>query len=80
MNAAVALPMNRARHVLGLALMFLMTLFLTACGGGGSDTPAVVLNPPVVTTQPAARTVADGATANFSVVATSSTPLTYQWR
>lgn len=46
-------------------------------GGGGSGPP---LNPPVVTTQPAGQTVDDGATANFSVVATSSTALTYQWR
>ncbi|HVU15619.1 MAG TPA: immunoglobulin domain-containing protein [Candidatus Didemnitutus sp.] len=38
-----------------------------------------VLGPPVITTQPAAETVAAGASAQFSVVASSAAPLTYQW-
>lgn len=64
-----------------LTVLALFTaLFLPACGGGGGDTLAPVLSPPTVTTQPAAQTVDDGATAYFSVVATGATPLSYQWR
>jgi hypothetical protein len=36
--------------------------------------------PPAITTQPANRTVTAGATAKFSVIATGSAPLSYQWR
>jgi len=35
--------------------------------------------PPTITTQPQNQTVTVGATATFSVVATGTTPLTYQW-
>jgi sugar lactone lactonase YvrE len=35
---------------------------------------------PSITTQPAAQSVQDGATATFSVVASGSAPLTYQWK
>lgn len=36
--------------------------------------------PPVITVQPAGQTVAVGATATFSVAATGTAPLSYQWR
>jgi glucose/arabinose dehydrogenase len=36
--------------------------------------------PPSITTQPSSRTVAVGQTATFSVSATGSQPLTYQWQ
>jgi hypothetical protein len=35
---------------------------------------------PVITTQPANQTISAGQTATFSVVATGTTPLTYQWQ
>ena len=35
---------------------------------------------PVITVQPAHKTVAPGTTTNFTVTATSSTPKTYQWQ
>ncbi len=44
-----------------------------------SEATLSVLGPPVITAQPAAQTVAVGATAAFSVTATG-TSLTYQWR
>ncbi len=36
--------------------------------------------PPSITTQPQPQTVADGATATFTVVASGTGPLVYQWR
>lgn len=42
-----------------------------------SDPSAV---PPKITSQPADLTVAAGATATFTVAATSATPMNYQWR
>jgi hypothetical protein len=35
---------------------------------------------PTITTQPVGQTVSEGQTATFSVVATGSAPLSYQWR
>lgn len=49
-----------------------------------SDTSAnatlVVRRPPVITSEPASLTVPDGQAADFTVAATGSTPLTFQWR
>ncbi len=39
-----------------------------------------VNSPPTISTQPANQTVAAGQTATFSVVATGTAPLTYQWQ
>jgi hypothetical protein len=50
-------------------------------GSATSDPAVVVVNTPVnITTQPAAVTVAAGAAASLSVVATGTAPLKYQWR
>lgn len=42
--------------------------------------PNVGLSPPLITSQPAAQNVTIGSTASFSVVASGSAPLTYQWK
>src|SRR4051794_40568014 len=47
-------------------------------GGGGSGGGSAV--PPTISAQPAAATVADGASASFSTVAAGNAPLVYQWR
>jgi alpha-tubulin suppressor-like RCC1 family protein len=56
---------------------------LVATNWLGSTTSAVaaltVISPVSITTQPTAQTVIAGNTATFSVVATGSAPLTYQW-
>lgn len=43
-------------------------------------TLAVTPEPPTITTQPVSRSVPDGDSVTFSVVAESSVPLTYQWQ
>ena len=65
------------------ALMLCALASLAACGGGGGTsqggTPPLV-TAPVITSQPAAATVSVGSAATFSVTATGSAPLTYQWQ
>jgi hypothetical protein len=39
-----------------------------------------VKTPPTITTQPANATVKAGKTAKFTVIATGTMPLSYQWR
>jgi hypothetical protein len=62
----------------------LTALLLGACGGGssgnsgGSTTPPQTA-PPAITTEPSSQSVTVGQTATFSVVATGTAPLSYQW-
>lgn len=67
-------------------LIALLLLALTACGGSGNSpysppsTPGSTTPPPSITTQPANASVVIGNTAAFSVVATGSATLSYQWQ
>lgn len=70
--------------VLTIAAFALMVAF-SACGGsGGSKVLPPPLPPPQqapsITTQPSAQTVTVGQSASFSVVASGTAPLNYQWR
>ena len=51
-------------------------LIMTACGGGWNGYGGT---PPVITGQPASQTVNVAQTATFTVTATGTGPLTYQW-
>src|ERR1019366_194785 len=46
-------------------------------GGTGIQTQA---QPPTITTQPSSQAVTAGQTATFSVAATGTSPMTYQWK
>jgi hypothetical protein len=63
-------------------LTSLLLAVLSACGGG--STPGISAPPavtgPSITSQPQNQTVAVGATASFSVTATGTAPLMYQWQ
>jgi hypothetical protein len=63
---------KRCTNCLGLAALFL-SLLMTSSGRTQTD-------PPEVTGQPQSRTVAAGATVNFSFTAWGTEPLFYQWR
>jgi len=52
-----------------------LSLMMAGCSGGGSMAVA-----PAIVTQPSNQTVAVGAAATFSVVATGTAPLSYQWQ
>lgn len=83
MNFMIATVFVHRRFVpvfLGVALV------VAGCGGGGSSAPAAVTPPPPVVvaptvgTQPQPVVVDDGAAATFSVTASGTAPLTYQWQ
>src|SRR5205823_6064833 len=65
------------------ALPFLFVVRATADGGctriaARTNNPAPA--PPSITTQPTSQTVSSGQTATFSVTATGTAPLAYQWK
>lgn len=74
--------MNLAKSIRILAIELVFLVCTTACGGGGGGGAPPVVAPvaPSIATQPAAVTVADGASAAFVVTATGDAPLAYQWR
>ncbi len=66
-----------SRHLISLS-----ALLVTACGGGGAP-PAPLPpapTPPSITAQPVPVSVTTGQPAAFTVTATGSAPLTYQWQ
>ena len=73
--------MNNSLDVLKWCLGLLLALAM-ACGGGGSSSSGGGTSIPVApafTIQPTSQTVAVGQTATFTVVATGTPPLSYQW-
>jgi len=65
------------RKLASLAVAAGFAALLAACGGGDSNNGGATL--PTLTTQPADQGVVEGASATFTVVATGSAPLAYQW-
>src|SRR5947207_410837 len=66
-------------------LLTLLLLGLTLSGCGGSDSSPSAQSPvnpvaPAITTQPANQMVPAGQTATFTVTATGTAPLSYQWQ
>src|SRR5438876_4245512 len=74
--------MNRLSLVLSLVLLvILLGIFSTGCSGLASTTttgPAATA--PSITSQPGSQSVTAGQTASFSVAATGTAPLNYQWK
>lgn len=60
-----------------IAGLLLLSLASFGCGGSSSSTASTVA--PAIITQPVGQTVLEGATATFSVVASGTAPLSYQW-
>ena len=66
--------------VLLAALLVGMGVFLGSCGSSSNSTTSAPPNSaPTITSQPVSQTVTAGQPATFSVIATGSAPLTYQW-
>ncbi len=73
------------RQIASTALGFTLIILLAACGGGGKGAAVTTPAPPstsapAVTQQPADQHVAAGQSATFTVVATGTAPLSYQWQ
>src|SRR3989440_11142932 len=60
-------------------LLFAIGIVSAGCGGYVSATNPGPPAAPSITTQPASQTVTAGQTATFTVVATGTAPLSYQW-
>src|SRR5438046_2280820 len=71
--------MNRLGAVL-CVLVFAIGIVSAGCGGYVSATNPGPPAAPSITTQPASQTVTAGQMATFTVVATGTAPLSYQWR
>jgi len=56
----------------------LLLVALTSCGGNSDSSTQAIM--PQITTEPSNQTVSAGHTGTFSVVATGTAPLTYQWK
>lgn len=69
-------PKQALKAIFALSAVF--TLYF-GCGGGGGSTPPPPVAP-AISTQPANQTVLEGATATFTVTATGTAPLSYQWK
>jgi Ig-like domain-containing protein/immunoglobulin I-set domain protein len=76
------------RRVLASGLIILLaailaTLFFTGCAGVASPSTSAGGSKPTsasITTQPANQTVTPGQTATFTVIASGTAPLVYQWQ
>ena len=64
----------------GNATTLTVTIAAAPVAGGGGGGGGILGSAPAVTTQPADQAVSEGATATFTVVASGTAPLTYQWR
>ncbi|TLZ55664.1 MAG: hypothetical protein E6K22_03395, partial [Gammaproteobacteria bacterium] len=65
-----------------LLTLLLLGLTLSGCGSDSSPSAQSPVTPvaPAITTQPASQTVSAGQTATFTVAATGTAPLSYQWQ
>jgi hypothetical protein len=59
--------------------LLLCALVLSACGQGNNEAGHNAALAPTITSQPGSQSVVAGGTAQFTVTATGSTPLSYQW-
>src|SRR5258708_21616739 len=69
--------MNRWALIL---LVILLVIVNSGCSGMVSGNTSAVHGAPSIMAQPASQTVTAGQTATFTVAATGTAPLSYQWR
>jgi hypothetical protein len=67
------------RNTVTLLTVVSLVSVLTACGGSGNSTSGTQPVAPAITAQPQNNTVTAGQTAAFTVTASGTGPLSYQW-
>src|ERR1700722_12787938 len=73
--------LTKCKHLLsGAAFLLGFSLALSGCTGATTPSSSSKIDVPVITTQPANQSVTVGQTAVFSVMATGTAPLSYQWQ
>lgn len=65
--------------VCSLFALSLLPVLLVGCSSGGSSTPPPATNPVVILGQPQSQTIPINRPATFTVTATGTAPLAYQW-
>src|SRR6476646_2420004 len=63
---------------IAMAAALFANVIIASCGGASSSSSSP--GPPAITSQPQNQTVTAPASATFSVTATGSAPLNYQWK
>ena len=76
--SAECFSLKNRRSPLLIALMACLGASTGGCGSSGTA-PGIKPGVPVITQQPMSQSVTTGQPATFSVVATGTAPLTYQW-
>ncbi|MCX8517134.1 MAG: immunoglobulin domain-containing protein [Rhodoferax sp.] len=74
---------SQSTHIVTAIAAGFLAIILAACGGAGGYTGGVASNSyekPAITTPPTHQSVVIGNTATFTVVATGSATLAYQWK
>src|SRR5580693_1600776 len=69
-----------ARRPAAVAVACVALWICTACGSSSTTTTSTSeVSAPLITTQPSSQSVNSGQAATFSVVATGTAPISYQW-
>ena len=66
-------------YSVGPLLLALCSIAVASCSGSGSKSDTTNATAPTITMQPQSQAVTVGSTATFSVAATGTAPLSYQW-
>src|ERR1039458_916619 len=72
------------RRLTNVTCLLMLSVLMAACSGvstpGNAAIPPTTPTAPAIATQPTNQTVTGGQTATFSVSASGTSPLSYQWQ
>lgn len=80
MNMEFTMPTGHRQQLPGGAFLLVFALMLWGCTGVTKPSSTTNATAPTFATQPASQSVTVGQTAVFSVTATGTSPLNYQWQ